>query len=251
MNSMLMNGGLIAGAFLVLASPALGKRDARGWFLVLVAAVVLDGLASRLGADWPLFRVFAGSHWNWSGKILSFAVMLMFGVALIASRHFKASDIGLTLQQAPGTARAVLFGVLPFLIVMAVLTAAFFGDSGDSKMPSADTIRFEATVPGLAEELFYRGVALALFDRMFSGRLRLWGAQLGYGAFATSIIFGLGHGLTFDKNLLLHASVISGVSTGLIGFFLAWLRLRTKSLVLPVLAHNAINLIFVAVPRLI
>ena len=248
MNSMLMNGGLIAGAFLVLASPALGKRDARGWFLVLVAAVVLDGLASRLGADWPLFRVFAGSHWNWSGKILSFAVMLMFGVALIASRHFKASDIGLTLQQAPGTARAVLFGVLPFLIVMAVLMAAFFGDS---KPPSADTIRFEATVPGLAEELFYRGVVLALFDRMFRGRLRLWGAQLGYGAFATSIVFGLGHGLTFDENLVLHTSLVFGVFTGLIGFFLAWLRLRTKSLVLPVLAHNAINLVIVAVPRLI
>ena len=249
MISTFANAGVLGGVILLLALPALRKPAARGWVFLLVIAAAADFLLTDLGGHWQKFYpVFAASHWNWSGKIAGAAAMLAIAVVLIAFRYFKASDIGLNIRQAPGTGRVMLFAIAPFLIVSAVLMATIFGDS---KPPTADTLAFQATMPGLAEELCYRGVLLALLDRMFAGRVRLLGAELGYGAVATSIAFGLLHGLIFDANLVLHTSLISGVSAGLFGFFLSWLRLRTKSLVLPVLVHNAANLIFVAVPRLI
>ncbi|MBU6296927.1 MAG: CPBP family intramembrane metalloprotease, partial [Alphaproteobacteria bacterium] len=193
------------------------------------------------------FASIAGKNWNWGGKGLSFCLSLAIAAMLIAARKFAAPDFGLALRQAPGTGRAFLFGVVPFLVLLAAATAKWFGHDA---LPDRETIWFQATMPGLAEELSFRGVLLALFDRLFAMRFNLGGAEIGYGVFATSVIFGIGHGIALDHALALHWDIVNGLSAAAIGLFLAWLRLRTKSLVLPIVAHNAINLIFFCVPRL-
>ena len=92
---------------------------------------------------------------------------------------------------------------------------------------------------------------LAIFNRMFQARMRLLGADIGYGALAISVAFGVVHGVGFDEHLKLQVSWLLIGVTGAIGFFLAWLRARTQGLALPVVLHNVTNLILESVPKMI
>ncbi|MGN6514769.1 MAG: CPBP family intramembrane glutamic endopeptidase, partial [Rhizomicrobium sp.] len=170
---------------------------------------------------------------------------LVVALILIATKRFTARDVGLTLRQAPGTGRAILFVMIPYLIVMSVLTAMWFGEP---KPQSAETIWYEATMPGLAEELLWRGLLLAVLDRMFAARFRLWKAEIGYGAIALTLVFALVHGLHFGKDFAIQTDWLNALMAGVTGFVLVWLRLRTRSLALPVVLHNATNVILETVP---
>lgn len=229
-----------------LAMPGLRKAAARAWMPLIILIALLDNFVTQL----PLMSErlqFAGSHWNWSGKLLNLAAMLLAANWLCATRRLTAADIGLTLRQAPGTGRALLTVIVPYLALLVALTATLLGSDTP---PARETLAYEATLPGLAEELSYRGVQLALFNKLFARRFQVLGAQIGYGAIAISIVFGLLHGAGFDNHFHLQFSPLVALFTGLIGFVLAWLRERTSSLVLPVIVHNATNLILEGVPRL-
>lgn len=54
---------------------------------------------------------------------------------------------------------------------------------------------FIATLPGLVEELFYRGVLLGVLGRVFERRLWLPGTRTSWGGLVTVMLFALAHGL--------------------------------------------------------
>jgi membrane protease YdiL (CAAX protease family) len=242
--ALIVNCAIAPLAFLILCLPALRNPDARRWIPVIILMSVLDSVATLL----PLYvhaLQFPNVHWNWGGKVLDIAVMLAAATIFILTRHFTARDFGLTFRQAPRSWRAVLFMMIPYLIVMAVLTAKWFGETTPQ---TAETIWYEATMPGLAEELLWRGILLALLDRMFTARFKLANAEIGYGAIALTLVFALVHGLHFDKTLAVQTDWMNALMAGVTGFALVWLRLRSKSLVLPVVLHNATNVILETVP---
>jgi CAAX protease family protein len=244
--SMIANAALAGGFFLLFALPALRRRETRGWVPAIFIIALLDSLMTLL----PIIDKhlqFRGVNWNWAGKVFSIGAMLAVSVIMIASGRLTGGEIGLTLKQAPGTGRALLMVILLYLIVLTVLTITMFGNA---KPPTHETLAYQATMPGLAEELSYRGLQLAMFNKMFTGRFRLLGAEIGYGAIAVSIVFGLLHGVGFDNHLHLQVSLFTIAMTGLIGFILAWLRERTKSLALPVVLHNMTNLILEGAPKI-
>lgn len=105
-------------------------------------------------------------------------------------------------------------------------------------------------MPGLAEELVYRGCLLGLLDRLFLGRLRMFAAPLGWGALVTALLFGLLHGLWLDSFLSLHIDWIALRNAVVSGLVFAWLRARTGSLVMPVVAHGLQDFAFF-LPRMI
>lgn len=244
--SMLANAGLAAGIFLLFALPGLFRKETRGWVPAVAVIALIDSFATLLPLIYKQLQI-PGSHYNWPGKVLSIIAMLIVSLFLIATRRLTATEIGLTIRQTPGTAYALLVVILPYLILLAALMATVFGSS---KAPSQETLAYQATMPGLAEELSYRGLQLAIFDRMFAKRFRVLGAEIGYGAIAISIAFGLLHGLSFDKHMQLQFSLLLMTFTGTIGFVLAWLRARTKSLVTPVIIHNVTNLVLELVPKI-
>jgi membrane protease YdiL (CAAX protease family) len=98
-------------------------------------------------------------------------------------------------------------------------------------------------MPGLSEELAFRGVILALLDRAFTARFSLGGAKIGYGAIVVTIFFGLEHGVFIGDDLNFHTSWLSGVYAAAVGCVLVWLRLRTGSIVVPVFVHNGLNVV--------
>jgi uncharacterized protein len=249
MLALFANAGLVTGIFVILALPALLRRANRGWLLLAVVVVLADFLASAGGRDFQKYIPYlAHAHWNWFGKVLSLAVVSLIAAALAASGKFRLREMGLSFLQAKGTWRAILFVAIPVLVLQAVLSATLFGDT---TAPAAETVLFQASMPGLAEELAFRGVILALLDRIFTGRISLGGAKLGYGAVVVTLFFGLVHGIVIGDDLQLHTSLFSGIYAALVGFVLVWLRLRTGSIVVPVIFHNAINVVSTVVLKVI
>jgi len=126
--ALIVNSAIAPLAFLILCLPALRHPDARRWIPVVMGMSVLDSVATLLPIYVKSLQV-PGVHWNWSGKILDVAVMLAVATVFIVAKRFTARDFGLTFRQAPKTWRAVVFMMIPYLIVIAALTAKWFGET--------------------------------------------------------------------------------------------------------------------------
>src|ERR1700722_20370021 len=142
---MILNLGWGPAALLLLALPAFrAPRNAR-WIVLALGISIADSVATLLPFIYhPL--VIPHMHYNWTGKLIDIAVMVTIMLVLVASGSFKRTDFGFTLKQASGTGRGLLLVALPFLIIVALLAATLFGNP---KPPSAETVFFEATLPGL------------------------------------------------------------------------------------------------------
>lgn len=106
---------------------------------------------------------------------------------------------------------------------------------------SIEYLLFELSMPGLDEEIFYRGIGLALLNRAFGKNQNLFGAKIGWGLIIISLLFGLSHGVDLTEQMRLKIDLFSVFLTAFSGFLLGWLRERSGSLVLPIAAHNLGN----------
>lgn len=217
---------------LALAIPfvvASRRRFRVSWFVVALALYVFyDLLLTRGIGVVPNFP--PESSWNWLGKVLALAGTLI--VASLPAFGFKRC--GLTLAQKPGSASA--------WVVLGLLCAVYFymAISGADGRDNWETIAFQWTMPGLDEELFYRGLLLLAMNEAFRGRVSIAGAPIGYGGLLTCVLFGLVHGLSYDAGT---CDINTGMFlvTGVPSLILLWLREKTGSVVMPVIAHNVAN----------
>ena len=183
------------------------------------------------------------------------AALLVGGVAVLAlAARASAADLGLE----PGHAgRGLRYGVAACLVVLVVLAvaAALPGTSDflhDSRAEvSAARLGYDVAVIVLVtvipEELAFRGLLLG-------SALVLW--RPWRAAVASSVLFGLWHiaptlhtmsgntavrglsGSTSGRALVVLGAVLSTFAAGLA---FSWLRLRSRSLAAPALAHVATN----------
>lgn len=174
-------------ACLALVLFALARAFDRRLTLAACALAALylgfDDLATVLGPRVaPL-----GGDWNWSGKACSLALAIAVAVA------FRIGPRALGVQLPRGGVRASLVLMLALLAASIGLALAF-----DPQAPSAETLAFQATMPGLAEELAYRGVAPALLLGLAGGRATPssmpWAVIC-----ATALMFGAWHGLGYAR----------------------------------------------------
>lgn len=145
---------------------------------------------------------------------------------------------GVTLRLAPGS-------WLAWAVLAVVVGVAFYFafTTGDGKPSSAETIAFQWTMPSFDEEIYYRGVLLLFLDRAFAPASRLFGAPLGWGALVSSLMFGLTHGLGVEEGVFSFDAVYFGW-TFLLGAFFVWLRLKTGSILAPIVGHSFGNGLF-------
>ena len=239
----LIHSGIIAAFAVALALPAL-FRPARAYVVLVAALAFVDVFATV----WPSFSGtplhVIGAYWNWNGKLVDFVVLALVAALFVLTGLFTRQELGATFTQRPGAWRAVLFVMAPLL----VLDAFAVWKLAPHEALNAEKIAYELTMPGLAEELCYRGLLLALFERMFVSTKTILGAKVGYGAIATSLLFAADH--TISVNQALHVSFDPGSAAFplVIGFLLVWIRARSGSLVLPVVFHNILNAISSIVP---
>jgi membrane protease YdiL (CAAX protease family) len=214
---------LVGGAIGLLRSKAFSFR----WLLVGAGLVALnDALLTRCYGLLPDLLPFA--HWNWEGKALALAATL----AVATLPAFGWRQAGLTLAQARGSLKSCIPVALAYCAFFVVIALVF--PSGPA---SPEDVGFQLTMPGIEEEPFYRGVLLLALDRAFAGRVRLLGVDWGWGAVLSCGLFGLAHALGFSHG---HFSfdLLTMALTALPSFIAVWLRLRTGSVLLPILLHN-------------
>lgn len=201
------------------------------WRYLLATAVYLS-------ADAALLRLAPHVHglrWNWSGK----AASLLLGLVAMHLGRLSRVDVGLTLPQRKSWP-LILAG-----LALAVTWSVIAGQSVYSRPFDPETLAFQATMPGLAEELAYRGIAYGLLLRGFrerSSRRSTFAA-----IFITSFCFGLGHiepvfvGLPEAFPIVIHYGLLQFGSEFLIGTLLAALRCCSGSLLSSMLAHGVAN----------
>lgn len=205
------------------------------WLLAAAAFVVLNDLLLTNG--YGAFPSLIAGDWNWQGKIL--ALLGTLAVASLPLIGWRAS--GLTLRQAPGGLWSAL--AVSLLYIGFFLTLAFIFPNEDA---SAETIAFQLTMPGLEEEAFYRGVLLLMLGRAFTGRVRFLGIDWHWGVLLSCILFGMAHAFSFSDGRFSFDPLTMAL-TGAPSVIGAWLVLRTRSILAPVVLHNFGNAIMLLV----
>jgi hypothetical protein len=190
----------------------------------------LDDLATSLPSISSSFRLFDGD-WNWSGKIYS----VLLSVVVVLGLGIKAKAIGFTLAQ-----RNVMTSLVALLLftVWGLSLGLLFKPS----VPSAETIAFQALMPGLAEELVYRGIAPAILLGLIRGKEPQHGIPWAV-ILITALVFGVWHGLSYSDGAFAFDAMsalfplVGSIAGG-------WLRFNSGSLLFPFLAHGIANVAF-------
>lgn len=233
MNGLIGLGGVLllllaAGALIGLADR---KRFSPRWLLVAALLVAMNDFLLTRGYG-LLPRLIEG-EWNWQGKILALVATL----AIAALPAFGWRRVGLTFRQEPGSLRAAVPVAALYCGFFLAIALVFGGSDG-----SREEIAFQLTMPGLEEEPFYRGILLFALDRAFQGRARFLGVDWSWGALLSCALFGLTHAFGYSDGGFLFDPMVMAL-TAIPALLAVWLRLRTGSLLLPVVLHNFGNAI--------
>lgn len=215
----------------MLLALAWADRQRRGWAVLTIAGAVLY-FALR---ETP--RLFLPAEpgtidWNWSGHLLALAGMLLLAQRL-RPLGLAAADFGFARPKHLALAGAVAVAAL----AASFAVNRFFG--GRIVPIPASAWMFVAIVPGLVEETSFRGVLLAAAERAAPAARVLAGVPVSAGAVLLTAAFVVLHG----PSLGMMVSVLPGALLYL------WLRLRTGSLLPPIVAHNLWNLLVLLAHR--
>jgi membrane protease YdiL (CAAX protease family) len=206
------------------------KRLTLATGLLFAAYLGVDDLVTGLPSGSAAFDI-VGGEWNWSGKIYS----LLLSILVVLGLAISPKAVGLTLSQR--NLRTSLIALLLFILWGLSLGLLF-----KPSPQSFETLAFQALMPGLAEELAYRGIAPALLLGLIRGKEPSHGIPWTV-VFITAIAFGIWHGLSystagfaFDPMSALFP-FIGSIAGG-------WLRFNSGSLLFPMLAHGFANTAF-------
>lgn len=228
MDGLIGLGGTLA--LLLLLGILIGLFDRKSfaprWLIVAALLVVLND--TLLTHVYGLLPDVVGGNWNWQGKLIALGATF----AIAALPVFGWRRCGFTLKQEPGSLKAAIPVGVFYCAFFVVIALVFPGDK-----PSAEDIAFQLTMPGLEEELFYRGILLFALDRAFSGRWRFLGVDWSWGALLSCFLFGMAHAFSFSDSSFSFDPIIMAL-TGIPSFIAVWLRLKTGSLLAPIFLHN-------------
>lgn len=185
-----------------------------------------------------------GLQFNWTGKVLSTLLALFVAYGL---RWVSPADVGLGRPQ-PGSWR-VAGAVVAALAAWQFLDA--FGARHHHPAPTAEEWWFQLLVPGIAEELLFRGVLLGMLGRVFPRNIPFFGTRTSWGGVVGVLLFVLAHGVAFRGGPLqawpqVHFTLGNVGDKILMGSLFLWVRERTASCYAAMATHNLMNTCLVA-----
>lgn len=229
-----LEAGLTLACALPFVSIAAWRSRTRRWGLLLfVASLVVLNLALD---EIPRVGEFQHLYWSWQESLLS-TVWPFLLVALVPG--ISLASIGVTSRFRPGWLNGSIVAGLLALAVPAV-----FFLLGARKKLDAGSWAFLLIMPGLAEELVFRGVFQSLLNRVFGKPWRLANAEFGWGLIISAMLFAGSNGLVaVDPQL--HARIVpqAAIAPVLLSLVSGWVRERTDSVWPCVFGHNLSNIV--------
>ena len=193
----------------------------------IVGCYLIYYFALTLQYHFDCFNIIDGS-WNWDGKIYG----IVYGIAIyfIFRRQFADNNFFTLKQNKEGLKSALK-------VVIAILSIAILGGVVNDSEFNIETLLFQISMPGIDEEIMYRGVLLGLM----CSALRAGGAAWRNPAIIiNAVLFGLVHSLSLGDGALQFNSV-NFMWTGLLGYGFGYITIKTRSILIPMLTHNLYN----------
>jgi len=216
------------------------KKSIKYWYILLLIFIIgfADNLFNDMIISYPFTQIVKSNIWNnylycnWSSKIYSiaFALILLFLLKNIITPH----EIGFRIKQNNNSIIFSLIVILCFFIIASTIGILSKKGPFDVK-----TLLFLLILPGLNEEIIYRGFLLGLLNKIFDRNFKLLRTNFGWGAILISVAFGLLHGFNISSNYKLQFDYATIILTGSYGFIYAFVRERSGSLVFPIIAHSS------------
>lgn len=182
--------------------------------------------------------------WNWIGKILDFTWPWL---VVYKCKWLTADEVGLKLPIKNSSFVLAILLTIPFLAVLLFLIYCI-GAGEQATKCNLETLLFQLTMPGLAEEITIRGIQLAILNRYLGKIWKIGGIEFGWGIILVTIIFVLAHVLIMDKSshhliftLKTYGDLITISMVFFAGCLLGYLRERSNSIWPCVVLHNLLN----------
>lgn len=228
MTDILLTGILHAGLTGIALFLLTKRFPLKDWWLLYL--LIVAGYAALF-----LTPQLPGTAQAWSGRGLVALLSLVF---IFTYPSLEKKDYGWTLKINKGSL---------LQIVLATVAAAVLLNLPDilnhePKLVTTEKLAYTATLPGIAEELLYRGVLLSLLNKGLGHKFRLAGASMGWGAVVVALLYGMLHGLTVFNHFHVNLEPTPLILTSLSGFFFCWVKERSGSLWPAMVSHNLINL---------
>lgn len=225
----------------ILSIFALKEKTNRKSFALLLLAIFGNEIITRITMFFPDVQFFHG--YNWIGKSLATLFCIIF--ILIYNDKY---EFGFTFRQKAGSLKPVLIVSIALLIVELILLWFTAGP----RQISLESYLFQLSVPGISEEIAYRGLFLGLLNAMFVGRKKIFGAPIGFGAAIITLLFIGVHIMGFNSNLdfYFHFNIWTLISLVLPPLVMVWQRERSGSILIPVIFHNLLNTLMFLIPSI-
>lgn len=177
-----------------------------------------------------------GTTMNWAGKLL--AVTFSITVYFIFKKQWQL-DSFINFSPDPSALKKVLMVGGVTLVAIGLLV---FISSGGQAI-DVENLAFQATMPGIDEEL-WRGILIALIFPLFkNSRFKMGHPAVWF----TTMIFAVGHSL-FLQDWSFSFQLPAFIVTGGMGYVLGWVILKSKSFFPALILHNLLNLTINVIP---
>lgn len=219
---------LIISLVLIIIFIALSKTQKKNllfpFYIFFIAAIVVYFI--------PRFLFFDNLKMNWQAQTLVIVLSLLF---VFTTKYLSTKQAGFSLK----INRTVWLPLLLFIIAGIVFNIYV---RGFDEIPSdKEYLFYQLTMPGLGEEMTFRGVLLGLLNLIFVSRKKILGAQLGWGSLILCLAFGLGHSVYFDNKQNLQFAFDAFLVTTFLAAIMTYLKEKGESIIPSVIFHNIYN----------
>ena len=181
---------------------------------------------------------FQGQQWNWVGKGLALISELLF-IAIIPA--FSRTSFRITTKIGWTEIKPLLNVCFAYFLIRIGL---YITSNNATLHVNLETTLYQATLPGLQEELLYRGILLGLLSSIFVlPSFTFLKVNFGLATIITSLLFGFSHGINITESLGFSFNYFALLRATFDGFIFALLTEKTKSIFPSIVFHNILNLI--------
>lgn len=192
--------------------------------MFLLWSVLTNGLAGVV--------VNENQTWNWLGKVVG----LLLGVFFVyRNKLISKSEIGWTVKLNKGSVKPVIYALLLILLARLIIYLSFERVNPDFDL---ETLVFQGSIAGLCDELLFRGILLALLNRVFTAKEDIFGFSLSFGILISSLLYGISQGFILQEGFHLQINLIRILLGFVVGLIAAVLKERSGSLLPAVVFHN-------------